>query len=195
MQSRLNPDSADSLQLSFDGPLSAFQFAGNFAVRGPLKLQQHDSLHCVVRKRVEQLSTTFRDFGQFIGWRLVANNSVDTDSTKVNKSGLTTYGSASAFLTMDKPLLRKDFPRRDDGQQTPQSVAIPGFKSAIGQTVTEAVKRTVGRILLVIVPTGLHVEFLCGELLQSHGNVLPQLLGGLLILVCKLVNPARNCVA
>jgi hypothetical protein len=57
------------------------------------------------------------------------------------------------------------------------------------------VKGTVGRILLVIVPTGLHVESLCGELLQSHGNVLPQLLGGLLILVCKLVNPARNCVA
>jgi hypothetical protein len=48
MQSRFHPDSADSLQLSFDGPLSAFQFAGNFGVRGPLKLEQHDFLHCFV---------------------------------------------------------------------------------------------------------------------------------------------------
>jgi hypothetical protein len=193
MQTRFNPDSADSLQLSFDGPLSAFQFAGNFGVLSPLKLEQHDSLHRVVRKRIEQLRTTFGYFSQFIGWRLVASNGVDTGSTKVNKSRLTTYGSASAFLTMNMPLLRRDFPRRDNGQQTPQSVAIPGFKSAIGQTVTQTVKRTVCRILFVIVPTGLHVEFLCREILQSHGNVLPQLLGGLLIPVGKLVNPARNC--
>jgi hypothetical protein len=119
MQSRLNPDSANSLQLSFDRPFCAIQFAGNFGVLSPLKLEQHNSLHRVVRKRVEQLRTTFRDFGQFIGRRLVANNGVDTGSTQVNKSGLTTYGSASAFLTMDMPLLRKDFPRRNNGQQTP----------------------------------------------------------------------------
>lgn len=160
MQSRFNPDSTNSLQLSFDGPFCAIQFVGNFGVLSALKLEQHNSLHRVVSKRVEQLSTTFRDFGQFIGRRLVANNGVDTGSTKVNKSRLTTHGSASAFLTMDMPLLRRNFPRRYNGQQTPQSVAIPGFKSAIGQTVTQTVKRTVCRILFVIVPTGLHVEFL-----------------------------------
>jgi hypothetical protein len=160
MQSRLNPDSANSLQLSFDRPFCAIQFAGNFGVLSPLKLEQHNSLHRVVRKRIEQLRTAFGYFSQFIGWRLVASNGVDTGSTKVNKSRLTTHGSASAFLTMDMPLLRRDFPRRDNGQQTPQSVAIPGFKSAIGQTVTQTVKRTVCRILFVIVPTGLHVEFL-----------------------------------
>lgn len=110
MQSRFDPDSANSLQLSFDGPLSAFQFAGNLGVRNPLKLEQHNSLHRVVRNRVEQLRTTFRDFGQFIGRRLVANNGIDTGSTKVNKSRLTTHGSASTFLTMDMPLLRGDFP-------------------------------------------------------------------------------------
>ena len=45
MPSRLDPDSANSLQLSFDGPLSKLQFVSNFGVRGTLKLEQHDLLH------------------------------------------------------------------------------------------------------------------------------------------------------
>ena len=49
VQSRLHPDSADSLKLSFDGPFCAIQFAGNFGIRSRLKLQQHNSLHRVVR--------------------------------------------------------------------------------------------------------------------------------------------------
>ena len=60
----------------------------------------------------------------------------------------------------------------------------------LAQAATQTVERTVRRIVLVVVPTGLGVEFLPRELLQSQGNVLPQLLGSLRIPSCKLVNPA-----
>lgn len=194
MQSRLDPNSADSLKLSFDGPLSAFQFFGNFGVRGSLELEQNNLLQCFVGKRVEQLDATFGHYGQFIGRQLLAIDLIDPDPPQFDERGFTSDFSSASLLPTQIAFLCGNLSRRDNGQQTPKSVAIRGFKSTIGQTVTQTVKRTVCRILFVIVPTGLHVEFLCGELLQSHGNVLPQLLGGLLILVCKLVNPARNCV-
>ena len=119
MQSCLSPNSADSLQLSFDRALRALQFTGNFAVRGPLKLEQHDLLHRFVRYRVEQLGTTFRDFRQLIGWRLFGTDRVDPSLAKLGKRRFTTYGSSASLLTIGLPLLCGDFPRRDDGQQTP----------------------------------------------------------------------------
>jgi hypothetical protein len=141
------------------------------------------------------LGATFGDFGQFIWWLLVATDLVDPGPAKFGECGFTLDGSSASLLPIQISLLCGDFSSRNDGQQTPQSVSILGFQAALAQAETQTVKRTVCRILFVIVPTGLHAESLCGEILQSHGNVLPQLLGGLLILVCKLVNPARNCVA
>jgi hypothetical protein len=52
MQTGVHPNATDSFQFSFDSSLSAFQYAGNFDVRDPLKLEQHDLLHRLVRKCV-----------------------------------------------------------------------------------------------------------------------------------------------
>ena len=119
MQTRLRPNSADSLQLSFDRPLRAVQFTGNFAVRGSLKLEQHDLLQRFVRERIEQLGATFGDFGQLFGWWLFGTDRVDPGVAQLGKPRVTTHGSTAAFLTIDTPQLSGDFPRRDDGQQTP----------------------------------------------------------------------------
>ncbi len=69
MQSHFHPNSTNSLQLSFDGPPSALQFYGDFAVLGPIKLKQYDLFHRVVSKRVEQLGAALQNFSQDIGRR------------------------------------------------------------------------------------------------------------------------------
>ncbi len=95
----------DSFELSFDGPFCAIQFDRNFGVRGPLKFEQHDLLHRLVRNSIEQLNATFRDFGQHSGRLLVSNDRVDPGVTEFSKTRFTAYGAPASFLPFQLPQL------------------------------------------------------------------------------------------
>ena len=157
MQSRLYPDTADSLQFSFDGSLSAFQFASNFGVGGPLEFEQHDFLQRFIRNCIEQMSTTFRDFCQHIGRLLAASDRADPS---FSETGLSAYNSATSFLTILKSPLCGDFSRRDNSEQAPKRIAILSFDAAICQATAEAMESAVGRVTFVVIPARFRVEFL-----------------------------------
>lgn len=178
MQARLHPDSSNSFQFSFDGSPSTLHFVGDFSIRGPLKLEQHDRFHRLVRNRTEQLVATLPDFGEDVGCHLVVSNLVDPCSTK---SGISANGSYASFLTIRIAPLGRDFSRGNDGQQTPKSASILGLQAAISQAAAETMERTVRRIMFVVTPLGLHIESLPRELFQPRGNVPPQLFGRLAI--------------
>lgn len=178
MQARFHPDSSNSFQFSFDGSPSAFQFVGDFSIRGPLKLEQHDRFHRLVRNRIEQLVATLSDFGEDVGCLLVVSNLVDP---RITKSGFSEYGPYASFLTIRIAPLGRDFSRGNDGQQPPEGISTFGLQAAIGKSTAETVERTVRRIMFVVTPPGLHIESLPRKLFQPRGNVPPQLFGRLAI--------------
>ncbi len=189
MQPRFHPDPANSLQFSFDGSPSTLEFVGDFSVRASLKLEQHDLFHRVVRKCVEQLIAALRNFSQDIGRLLIALDLVDA---RIAKSRFSAYGSSASFMTIRISTLARNFSGGNDRKQAPEGVSIFGFKAAIGETTAETVERTVRGVMLVVAPPGLYIELLPGKLFQPRGYVSPQLFGGLLIPVCKLVNPGSD---
>ena len=77
MQSRFYPNSTNSLQLSFDGSPSTLHFVSDLSIRSPLKLEQHDRFHRLVRNRIEQVVATLGNFSQDIGRQLVVFGRVD----------------------------------------------------------------------------------------------------------------------
>jgi hypothetical protein len=189
MQSSLYPDTTDSFQFSFNGSLSAFQFGCHFAVGGPLKFEQHDFLHRFIRYRIEQCSTTFRDFSKHIGRLLVATDRIDPSFPE---TGLAANVSSTSFLPILISPLCGDFSGSDNGQQAPQRIAILGFDAAICQTTAETMESTIRRVAFVVTSPSLRVEFLKGKLMEPHGNMLPQFFGCLFAPIGQLVNPARD---
>ena len=187
MQASFDPDATNSFQFSLDGSPRALQLAGNFAVFCSLKLKQHDSLHRFIGNRSEQLIATLGALGQHIGGHLMTIALVDP---QITESGLPHHGAPASLLTLGISPLGRDLSGRNDGQQSPECVSILGLNPAFRESTAETVERTVRRILFVVAPPGLHVEFLPGKLLQPHANVPPQLFGRSVIPLGKLVDPA-----
>ena len=123
---------------------------------------------------------------------MLAVDGVDSRIAEFCKPRLAADGSPASFLPIPISTFRRDFARRDHGQQTPQSVSILRFDATVNQSLTKAVERAVRCIVFVVTTSCLYVQFLGGKLLQPKGNVRPKLLCCLLVSIGKLVNPGSN---
>ena len=180
MQARFDPDTANSLQFSFDRTARAADFGGNFGVRGPLELEQYDSPHGFIGNRFEQLGTAFGDLGEVIGRNVITMDRVDACIAKRGEPGFTANQSAAALLTIRISPLGGDFSGGDYGQQPPEGVAVCSVDPSFGESAAEAVEGAIRRVLFVVPAAGLHVELVPGEFLQPHRNMMPQLFGRLM---------------
>ena len=102
MQSCIDPDTSNSLQLSLDSSPSTPEFAGNFPVLNALKLEQHDSSHRFIGQRIEQLGAAFRHLGEDIRRDLFFIDPIDS---QVAEPGLSEHASAASFQARGISLL------------------------------------------------------------------------------------------